>query len=148
MSSATPMGTVGAMARMRRSSSPSPSSKLLRHHRAMQVQQHGVAALRHGVADAAGDVLEGGVFHRPARPGAGSDRQRVGGAGLLGEFDEGRQRRAGAAVGGDRRLAFGRQPAAGGESRQRRRYRRVGVGLMLHLCDDELHRGPPAVDGA
>ena len=114
MSRATPIGTSAAMVRMRRSSSPSPSSWLSRHHRAVQVEQDAVAAARDGVADAAGDVLEGGVVDRAARPGRGGDRDHDLGAGGVGELDEGGERRAGARVRG---AAPRRLPAA----RRRRR---------------------------
>ena len=54
-----------------RSSSPSPSSCAARHHRAVQVEQHRVAALRDRVADARPPSSSiGVVVHRRARRGA------------------------------------------------------------------------------
>jgi hypothetical protein len=111
----------------------------LRHHRAVQVQQHRVAALGHGRADALGDVLEGGVVHQAAGMGRGGDGHVVVGAGGFGQIDEGGDGRSGAAVGRDRGFALGRQVGAGGKPRQRRGHRREGVRFMLHLGDDELH---------
>jgi hypothetical protein len=68
MSSATPMGTVG------RDGPDAPQQFAFavvvaaRDHRAVQVQQD-PSQPRHRIDDAAGDVLEGDVLDRPARPG-------------------------------------------------------------------------------
>ena len=100
------------------------------------------------VADLAGDVLEGGVVDRPARRRAGGDRHHDLGALALGQLDEGAERRAGAAVGGaaPRRRRAAPPPTA--EARERRRHRREGVGLVLHLRDDELHAAIPGAAAA
>ena len=122
----------------------------LRHHRAVQVEQDAVATGGHRIADPAGDVLERGVLDRAARPGRRGDRDRDLGSGGVGELDERGDRRAGAGIGGARRVAFRRGAAADSKTRERRRHRRVGVRLVLHLGDDELHadlRTMPGVTG-
>ena len=78
------------------------------HHRAVQVEQHAIATLGHCVANALDDVLEGRVFHRTAGRGVGGDRHHVVGASGFGELDEGGDRRAGATVGSNGCVAFGR----------------------------------------
>ena len=113
----------------------------LRDHRAVQVEQHRVAALRHRGADALGDVVERGVVHRPAGRGGGGDRHGVLGARRFSQVDEGGDGRARVAVGCHRGGAFGRHVGAGGKTRQRRGHRREGVGLVLHLRDDKFHGG-------
>ena len=92
-------------------------------HRAVQVEQHRVAALGYRGADAVGDGLEGGVIDRPAGAGRRGDGHGVLGAGGFGQVDEGGDGRAGATVGRHRGSAFGRHGGAGGKPRQRRGHR-------------------------
>ena len=84
----------------------------LGHHRAVQVEHDAVeTALSDGVADDAGDVLEGGILDRAARRRAGGDRQDHLRPFALGEIEIGAEPRAGAAIGPDRRLAIERPRA-------------------------------------
>ena len=55
--------------------------------------------LRDGVADDAGDVLEGGILDRAARRRAGGDRQHDLRPLALGEIEIGAETRPGAAIG-------------------------------------------------
>ncbi len=111
----------------------------LGHHRAMQVEQDGVAAGFDGLADPARHVLEGRVLDRPARPRVARDRQRDRGARLLRKLDEGADRGTRPAQRLDRRLALERARRADREAPDRRGHRREGVGLVLHLGNDDFH---------
>ena len=107
---------------------------VLGHHRAVQVQQDGIAAGR-GLDDAARQFVIGGGMHSTARVGGGRhgrDRRR---AQAVRQVDEGRHGRAHALLLAQGRLAIGR-----GERLQRRRHGREGVGLVVEPGDQETHR--------
>ena len=95
----------------------------LRDHRAMQVQQHRIAAGGHCRADAAGDMLKRGIVHRPAGPGRSGNRHGVVSACGFGQIDKGGYRRAGVPVCRHRRCTLGRLIRASGKARQRRGHR-------------------------
>ena len=121
-------------------------------HRAMQIEEHTViAAFRDGVANDVCYVLVSGVLDRARRRRGGGDRQHDVGLFALGEIEIGAEPRAGAAIGLDRRLAVERARApiriTGPKTGERRRYRREGVGLVLHHRDQEAHSGLPAAGG-
>jgi hypothetical protein len=110
------------------------------HHRAVQVEHDAViAALCHGIADHAGDVLEGGIVDRSARRRPGGDRQHHLGPLARRQVEIGADARPGPFVRRDRRLAV-KRPRAMAKARQRGRHRREGVGLMLHHRDQQAHR--------
>jgi hypothetical protein len=70
---------------------------VLRHHRAVQVEQDGVAARRR-IDDALRERGVGAGIDRPARVGRGRHRRDQRRAGLFGQVDEGRHRGAHALV--------------------------------------------------
>jgi len=121
-------------------------------HCAVQIEEHAViAAFRNSITDHCGDVLVGAILDRARRRRRGGDRQHDVGLFARGEIEIGAEPRAGAAIGLDRRLAVERARApiriTGPKTGERRRYRREGVGLVLHHRDQEAHSGLPAAGG-
>ena len=111
----------------------------LGHHRAVQVEQQRIAALGDRLQDARRHPFVGIALHRAARRGVAGDRQHHLRARFFGELDECADRGAGALEGGSDRLAFERRRLPAREAPQVRRHRREGVGLVLHLRNDEFH---------
>ncbi len=107
------------------------------HHGAVQVEQYGIATLGHLVANCVADAVIGVAVHRTARIRPGGDRSGHLGAELLGEIQERRHGHA---------FALHRLEGIATEVRTLRPellprcwHRREGVGLVLHLGNDEFH---------
>jgi hypothetical protein len=131
---------LGATARMRRSSSPSPSSWVCVTMAPCRSSSTASQPARHRRQMRPAMCSNAASSHRAAGPGAAGDRHRRRSApACLGQLDEGADRRAGALVGRHRGLALGRHVGARSKARQRRGHRREGVGLVLHLGNDQLH---------
>jgi hypothetical protein len=111
-------------------------------HGAVQVEEHRVAALHHGVQDPARHVFVGRALHRTARRRAAGDRQHDFGAGFFRELDEGADPRARALERRADFLPLQRRRAPASKARQVRGHRRESVGFVLHLGNDEAHGGP------
>ena len=140
MSSATPIGTsaaIGADAPQQLAFAVFVAS---RHHRAVQVEQYARRSRRRRRRRCGRRCAR---TRRP-RPGRSARPPRRSGSTISAPAASASSMNAAIAepvprIGGARRVAFRRRAAADGEARQRRRHRRVGVRLVLHLGDDDAH---------
>ena len=114
-----------------------------RHHRSMKVEQYRVATLGNRVHDTTRHGFKRLVVHRRAGRRIAGDREHDLRSRLVGKIDEGTNRGAGALEGLVHVAPLRRQRPPRRETRERRRHRRKGVGLVLHLRDDELHASKP-----
>ena len=121
---------------------------VLGHHRAVQVEEDGVAAARHGRADGVAHVGVGSRLDWRARVGHAGQRGLDLAAARFGQRQEGAHGDARAGHGAARVGAVvGSLAVAGAKSGQRRGHRRKSVGFMLHAGDDYAHDECPVWKG-
>ena len=152
MSSDTAIGVSESIARMRRRSSPSPSSKL----------SVTIAPCRSSMMPSKPPLATASQIMPAMCSKAASSTARLGGAPAaigydhlrpfaLGEIEIGPETRSGAAIGPDRRIAIKRpRPSfriTRAKAGERGRYRRERVGLVLHHRDQQAHRGNSCQSG-
>src|SRR5258708_17817366 len=103
----------------------------------MQGEWHGVAGLGNVIANCVADAVVGAAVYRPAWIRPGCDRRNHFRADFCGKIEEGRHGHSFALHRFERIAAEIRSLRP--ELLPRRRHRREGVGLVLHLDNDEFH---------